>query len=80
MTYYRTEKNRPTEKLSLLDHKIIVSLRPIIKEELEAGATAEEILGGIISIVSCEVSSQTLLRTCVERQAEKANKNLGERQ
>ena len=72
MPFYRTDNNRPQpDRMNSLTKRVSNVIAPIITDELNAGATAEEILGLIMQTVGCEVSSQTLLRTCAERKAER---------
>ena len=72
MPFYRTDNNLPQpDRMNSLANRVSKVIAPIITGELDAGATAEEILGLIVQTVGCEISEQTLLRACGVRKAER---------
>jgi hypothetical protein len=71
MAFYRDSKNRPNPyRMNSLTDRVRSVIAPIVADELNAGATAEEILGVIVQTAGCEVSSQAVVRATKERRAE----------
>ena len=78
MPFYMTDKNRPVpEKRRRLHDRLYDATHQIIVDELDAGATSEELLGMMISFISNDIGEQTILRQIAIRKAEREKAQAG---
>jgi len=72
MPFYMTPKNRPVPATqSSLQDRLYSATHKIIVDELDAGATSEELLGMMISFISNDIGEQTILRQIAIRKKER---------
>ena len=78
MPFYMTPENRPVpEKRSRLQDRLYNATHQIIVDELDSGATSEELLGMMISFISNDIGEQTILRQVAIRKAEREGRKVG---
>lgn len=72
MPFYMNDNNtpRPSAQISL-DNRLRDAIDSIIEDELDAGATSEELLGMIVSHVSNMIGEKTIMRQLLLRRAQR---------
>ena len=63
MPFYMTDQNTPVPSAQMsLGDRLEDVISPIVEEELNAGATSEELLGMIVSHVTNIIAQKTIMR------------------
>jgi|3_EtaG_2_1085321.scaffolds.fasta_scaffold294348_1 hypothetical protein len=72
MPFYRTDEDNPIpETRNSLYERLHDANKQIITDELDAGATTDELCGMILSFIDCLVGEQSILRASTRRREER---------